>query len=216
VSGQARPCYRFLQALRQSASPEQARRFVVATGDAISFNTVYRDRRVLWPIQDLPFSLVFFCHQSPIDPDAGFQPPKGHPAGERESEGTKEETGTDDLLLLSEIVESVVLACAKEAGGLPGPDGLARRLVAAPLREPGAGPTERLFQATGRRWSGTGEHVVYLRPEIEGDRVKPEAVIEVWAWRRTAGGQRVWQRVGRPLRASHDESLSPSGGPHGN
>ena len=59
VTGQSQPSRRFLRALARSA-PEAARRLVVATGDAIAFNTIYRDRQVAWPIQELPFALVFF------------------------------------------------------------------------------------------------------------------------------------------------------------
>ena len=45
VTGQSTPCRRFLGELVRT-SPAQARRLLVATGDAVSFNTVYRDRRV--------------------------------------------------------------------------------------------------------------------------------------------------------------------------
>lgn len=70
------PARRFLRGLAR-ASPNQARRFVVATGDGLAFNTVYRDRAVAWPIQDLPFDLVFFCHRNPVDVQAGFRPEGG-------------------------------------------------------------------------------------------------------------------------------------------
>ena len=61
VSGQSQPSRRFLRALARTA-PDKARQFVVAAGDTIPFNTLYRDRQVTWPIQDLPFSIVSFCH----------------------------------------------------------------------------------------------------------------------------------------------------------
>jgi hypothetical protein len=70
---------RFLRGLARTA-PSEARRFVVATGDGIPFNDVYRDRDVAWPIQDLPFRLLFFCHRNPVDESAGFVPE--NPAGE--------------------------------------------------------------------------------------------------------------------------------------
>ncbi|MFO0843402.1 MAG: hypothetical protein U0797_13545 [Gemmataceae bacterium] len=73
VTGQQQPSRRFLRELARSA-PDTARRFVVAGGDALSFNTIYRDRQVTWPVQDLPFHLVFFAHRNPIDPAAGFLP----------------------------------------------------------------------------------------------------------------------------------------------
>src|SRR5262249_28814009 len=61
------PARRFLRGLMRLA-PLEASRFVVATGDGIDFNTVYRDRHLNWPIQDLPFALVFFSHRNPVDP----------------------------------------------------------------------------------------------------------------------------------------------------
>src|SRR5262249_33015478 len=67
----SQPARRFPRGLARIA-PAEARVFVVVTGDVLSFNTVYRDRKVAWPIQDLPFQLVFFCHRNPIDPAAGF------------------------------------------------------------------------------------------------------------------------------------------------
>ena len=48
-------------------------RFLVVNGDAIDFNTVYRDGNLTWPVQDLPFQLVFFCHRNPVYEEA-FQP----------------------------------------------------------------------------------------------------------------------------------------------
>ena len=73
LSGQTQPSRRFLHALRASR-PGRPAAFVVASGDAIAFNTVYRDRNVAWPIQDLPFSLVFFCHRNPVDPRGRLPP----------------------------------------------------------------------------------------------------------------------------------------------
>src|SRR5262249_52754068 len=60
---------RFLRALTRVA-PNEAGRFVVATGDAIDFSIIYRDRRLAWQIQDLPVTLVIFCHRNPADPGA--------------------------------------------------------------------------------------------------------------------------------------------------
>src|SRR5207253_1503719 len=65
------PARRYLRALSRFA-PAEAQRFVVATGDALAFNTLYRDRNFAWPIQDLPFSLICFCHRNPVDPAVGF------------------------------------------------------------------------------------------------------------------------------------------------
>jgi hypothetical protein len=80
-----------------------------------------------------------------------------------------------------------------------------------------------LFDEAGGRRSGTGEHVVCLRPRVKVDRgggevvpqVLTEAGIEVWAWRdRTgAGGGHAWQRVGA-LRVTYDGSSGDGGGGH--
>ena len=59
-----KPAYRFLHALVR-ISHKEARRFIVATGDAIDFDTVYRDRNLKWPIQDSAFyPRVFLSPQS--------------------------------------------------------------------------------------------------------------------------------------------------------
>src|SRR5207302_175475 len=150
LTGQSAPSRRFLRALVRSA-PGMARQFVVATGDAIAFNNVYRDRGVAWNVQDLPVPLVFFCHHNPIDPDAGFRPLQVH-AGH----------------------------------GGPGPVGTA-------LFNP---------DGSGKRKSGTGEHIVSLRPHVQGGRVLPEATIAVWAWHGQPGqklSEGEWRPVGEPL-----------------
>ncbi len=210
VTGQTQPSRRFLRALARRA-PDQARRFVVVTGDAPAFNTVYRDRRITWPIQDLPFKLVFFSHYNPIDPEAGFRP-HGEPD---EGDGAAEATGTEDVLLNSDIVEALVRGSRKD-GDLA--------LTAAQLGErftelrqvdgrlgfhPGGKP---LFAPDGNRRSGAGEHVICLRPRIEGDRVWPEATLEVWAWLPGPDGHRQWQRRGEPLVAYYGDS-PPEGSP---
>ena len=52
-----------------------------------------------------------------------------------------------------------------------------------------AGPDATpLFDADGNRRSGTGEHIVYLRPASTGDEISPKSIIEVWS--RQAGEYR--------------------------
>jgi hypothetical protein len=226
VTGQAQPSRRFLRYLARSA-PDAARRFVVATGDAVSFNIVYRDRQVTWPIQDLPFDLVFFCHQNPVDPHAGFREAPGSAGGaqERSAEQAKP-AGTEDLLLYTQLVEALALAFARE--GRPATDGeeLAGRLHELCIHQGRLdfsgpegtrlfrpGPGERTREHAGERRTGTGEHAVYLRPTLDGERVLPRAAIEVWAWQ-AEGGRRGWEpRRKEPLIVSYDES-QPGGGPH--
>jgi hypothetical protein len=172
VGGQTRPTRRFLRTLASSA-PLLARRIVVASGDVLSFNTVYRDRRVQWPIQELPFPLVFFCHFNPVDRDAGFRPLSELPGWkEPKGEGPRDPwtvarvtTGTEEILLYREIVKTLVREWLDARGGLRGGD-----------RSP-------LFDDDGNRRPGTGEYVVCVRPRFQdrtAARVLPEATVEVW------------------------------------
>lgn len=176
------PARRFLRGLER-ASPAEARGFVVATGDGLAFNTVYRDRNVSWPIQDLPFDLIFFCHRNPVDERAGFRPDRG-PRTTQFGQGVSS-TGTEDLLLYMDIVKALVHA-AHEGDGLPRTgDELRQRLSQARWKDGGVSfdPTGvPLFDDDGNRCPGTGEHVVWLQPVTEGKQVLPRARIRVWSW----------------------------------
>jgi hypothetical protein len=204
VTGQSSPSRRFLRELARTA-PAQARRLVVATGDAVSFNIVYRDRRVLWPIQDLPFPFIFFCHFNPIDADAGFRP-------EAEGEGDRNSsaTGTEDILLNSAIVETLVQALERD--GKPAADAaeLAARLADVRHKHGlfGYDPEGvQLFGSDGNRRGGAGENIVYLRPHFDGDRVLPEATIEVWYSRESIEAEHPWKRRNEnmpPLTVSYE------------
>jgi hypothetical protein len=228
VSGQSQPSRRFLRGLIRAA-PSLAGpqgQVVVATGDAISFNTVYRDRLVAWNIQDLPFPLVFFCHHNPIDPNAGFRL-SGHAGGQVEEDdpGDTAATGTEDVLLFADIVEAL-LQCGAPADAPPCANAaeLAERLARVRLHDDRIVPGEegiRLFDKAGQRRSGTGEHVVCLHPmwdEDFKDRLLPRATIEVWAWRRREGSRsergQVWQRCGERLKVSYSNMRREGGGPH--
>jgi hypothetical protein len=212
VTGQSGPSRRFLRELARS-SPDLVRRFVVAVGDAIPFNTIYRDRMVTWPIQDLPFTLVLFSHRNPIDPNADFRP-LGSTPGPRRRSAAVAASGTEDLLLYSDIVEAVVLAFAGPGSETNVEDaaGLAAGLDALHLDGNRLGRESRgrpLFTLNphykGMRNSFTGEHVICLQPHFEGRRVKPEATIEVWA--RVPGinpEHPAWKRIGELL-VSYDE-----------
>jgi hypothetical protein len=219
VSGQAQPSRRLLRDLARSA-PDTARRFVVVTGDAIAFNLIYRDRQITWPIQDLPFHLVFFCHRNPIDREAGFKPlssRRGMGFEEDPSESSLAlSSGTEDLLLFADLVEALSLAFRGDSiTPVLNAEELGARLAEVRYR-PGAplglasGGTA-LFDATGKRHNGTGEHVVYLRPQFQGDRVLPEAIIEVWGWQTSEQDGRRWTRSGEPLAVSYDEARMRGG-----
>src|SRR5262249_31090676 len=108
------PARRLLRELEQT-SPLESRRFVVATGDSISFTNIYRDKEVVWPIRDLPFPLVLFCHCNPVLPEARAQA-KAAATGEisaNPDEGSPG-TGTEDLLLFSDIIQALVPAACKD------------------------------------------------------------------------------------------------------
>ena len=202
VTGQAGPTRRFLHDLARSA-PLTARRFVVVTGDAIGFDTVYRDRLVLWPVQDLPFDLVFFCHRDPVSAAAGFAPEKG------------DSNGTESLLLYQDIVESLALACRAEGGLAATPQKLKEGLESLGLREgrlvlgTGVPLFDKAPRRQGMRRNGTGEHVVRVRPLFEGERALPRAVIEVWARSSEEEGL-VWRRVAAPLVAGYEANQQGS------
>ena len=185
LSGQAQPSRRLVRALAR-LEPRTVRRFVMATGDAIPFNTIYRDRNVTWPIQDLPCTLVFFCHCNPVA-DEGLR--TDNPSA----------SGTEDLLLYGEIVQALRLA--NSAGG-PCADADALRDRLRHLRRAGRrlGPGadgNPLFDDSGNRRSGSGEHVVWLQPRFDGKRVLPEAVLRVYAWQ---PGNVPWALRGKRLR----------------
>jgi hypothetical protein len=219
VTGQEEPSRRFLRGLvRGIPSLSKGVQIVVATGDAISFNTVYRDRHVSWNIQDLPFPLVFFCHHNPIDADAGFRAGAIEDGPSREGErDITAETGTEEVLLFSDIVEALVQAGAPaEETPCANATELAERLANTRREDDrialGDGGVP-LFDDEGQRRSGTGEHVVYLQPmwnEDFKDRLLPRATIEVWAWRRRDWSQgergQYWERRCEPLTVWYSDS----------
>jgi hypothetical protein len=203
------PSRRFLRALVRTA-PVEARRFVVATGDSLAFNTVYRDRNVAWPIQDLPFPLVFFCHRNPVDETLGFRP-ESSSRPEAVSPMGSPVAGTEDLLLYVDILEALVRAAYQDGRLAADAEDLRPRLGQARWLKAAArvsfGPEgQPLFDGEGHRQSGTGEHVVYLRPTLQGVQVLPRASIAVWSWQAEgAPGNRWWRRQAL-LPVDYDES----------
>lgn len=204
------PARRFLRGLVRGA-PVQAGQLVVASGDSIDFNTIYRDRLVAWPIQDLPFDLVFFSHRNPVDP-ALFRPEsteKGQFGGGASGLTT---SGTQDLLLYRDILEAVVEAAYRDGRLIESADTLAVN-----LRESLGKDARPRFDLDGNRLSGSGEFVVCLRPLRIGDRVLPRAVVQVWNRTEGTKGVRDWVRVpvaGQP-ELIVDYSPSPATGSPG-
>ena len=196
---------RFLRTLCRRA-PEEIRKLVVATGDAITFNTIFRDRDVAWNIQDMPVPLVFFSHRSPIDESAGF--------------GKKDlvlnqltVTGTQDLLLYRDVSEAVLLAAWQGDRWVKDADLMIDRMRQLqwsrgrifqidPEKDRTVGP---FFDVEGNRHPRTGEHVVWLQPALEGKRNLARATITVW--RMTGqGSEQNWELAGPPLTVKYDRS----------
>lgn len=204
----AQAARRFLRSLVRAA-PGQARRFVVLTGDVISFNTVYRDRTAAWPVQDLPFDLVLFSHRNPISDSDGFTPETPLTTGQ--DGAALNTTGTDELLLAVDIVEGLVQA-ALPNGALVSTSEQLRQQLKMAVWEPngrdgrvGFGDEGvRFFRSNGDRRYGTGEHVVWLAPRVDGQRLLPRADIEVWAWQGSRQERRWTRTLGSPLAVEYD------------
>jgi hypothetical protein len=207
VPATSQPCRRFLRALRKSA-PVTARRFVVVTGDSIEFNKIYRDRNLTWPIQELPLKLVFFCHRNPVDREAGFR--ELNEVGDYDFNQGSPTTGTEDLLLFRDVVETVVQAAYRGERLLSSADALRDNFRVIEWKK-----GRLLFGPRGNRHSGTGEHVVYLRPPLlRNNRVAPKSEIEIWSRFQDVPGKgaNAWVLT-RYLSASYD-SGSGEGDPN--
>ncbi|HMF11080.1 MAG TPA: hypothetical protein VKE94_02210 [Gemmataceae bacterium] len=209
VAGQSQPSRRFLRALNVNLAAWE-RRFVVATGDTLSFNTIYRDRNTTWPIQDLPFSLLFFCHRNPVSADSGFSPDASSDRSESASN-----SGTEDLLLFKDLVRALLHSTTADGAELGDAATVTKRLSALRRSDvlDNATSDAVLFDEDGNRRTGTGEHVVWLEPTIDDSlRVLPKATITVWSRQVDGtGGERWMQR--RKLAVLYE---SPSGEPgHG-
>lgn len=208
-AGSPQAARRFLRSLVRTA-PTQARRAVVLTGDVLSFNTVYRDRSAAWPIQDVPFDLVFFCHRNPISDADGFAAETPQTNGR--DGAALHTTGTDELLLAVDIVEALVQAAFPGGTLVSTGEQLGEQLRTARWQPTGRDGrvgfgTEGVpfFRANGDRRNGTGEHVVWLAPRTAGQRVLPRADIEVWAWQGARRQERHWTRAhGSPLEVEYD------------
>jgi len=194
VTGQIGPTRRFVRELARW-DPNLARRFVVASGDAISFDHVYRDRRITWPVQDLPVVLVFFSHRNPVDAGAGFLA-EGHPKATPSSTSS-----TASLRLYQDIIDALILAAPQANHAEELREGLAElRFFHGQVTQNPEGSL--LFGPDGRRNNGTGEHVVCVRPLFVEEQAIPEALIEIW--RQSAEGS--WVQVGEALSVSyHDQ-----------
>jgi hypothetical protein len=181
----AQPARRFLRTLVRRA-PLDVRSLVAVTGDSITFDTIYRDRDTAWNVLDLPVPLVLFSHRNPVDETSGFRDKADpdHPAST---------TGTQDLLLHRDLMEALLEAAFRGSELLQDADAVERRLretrwvkgrVFAANRSDGAqAGGVPLFSADGDRQPRTGEHIVWLKPLLDGEHTLPEAEITVWRLR---------------------------------
>ncbi len=194
---------RFLRTLCRRA-PSELKNIVVANGDSISFNSLYRDRDLAWNVQDVPVPLIGFSHRNPIDPATGF--------GAKDLvTGRVDNTSTQDLLLYRDLVEAVVFAAFQDGTLLANSDFVLERLKGVMWRAtnvvpgPAAGGSIPFFDAEGNRSAGTGEHVVWLKPSYDGTRILPRADLSVYR-AEVQRKQTTWQDVGLPLTIFYDRA----------
>jgi hypothetical protein len=162
-------------------SPLIGQRLVAVTGDGVSFNTVFRDADVAWPVEELSIPLVFFAHQNPVAWDTSEGPSAATQVAPEIA--LHQPTATDDVLQIADMIR--VIAEAIYLGDkVKHADKLLAKLRA---NQPG------FYTPDGERRTGEGEYVIVVRPQFEeGGRVKREATYDVYT---RQGGQ--WKPVRR-------------------
>jgi hypothetical protein len=198
---------RFLRTLLRRSAQTDWKNLVVMTGDSLNFNTIFRDRDVAWNIQDLPVPLVLFSHRSPVAEDVGFQ---AAPDGSV----TQRATGTEDLLLFRDILESLVLSAYQGLQLTASADELHDRLKQLRWRDNRIYPPQPadqsmlLFNSTdGNRSNGTGEHVIALRPDPDDRGVYAQATITVWHLQGVQSQLGNWREI-RTMTVTYDTLAS--------
>ena len=191
LSGQLQPSRRFLRALAR-LDPNVIPRLVATTGDAVSFNTIYRDRNVAWPIQDFPCDLILFAHRNPVAGDAGFQRvARGAEQGMGSGPGS---TGTEDVLLYADMIEALTFTAFHDKKLVADADEMREQLrqmrwnrhdeqVCLDQQQP------LLFAENGDRAPGTGECIIWLQPKQSRGVVLPEGALRVYHHARETGGE---------------------------
>jgi hypothetical protein len=138
-----------------------------------------------WPIRDLPFALVFFCHRNPVDRALGFHEQEG-PRSKEADAGSPSSTGTEDLLLFMDILEGVTQGCFLDDSG---------KVVAA-LPGNGSELKQRLQRA---RWGKVTNQVAFA----DDGPTLFEAALTVWSWETDSStGKRRWQQE-EPLKVQY-------------
>jgi hypothetical protein len=200
---------RFLHTVVRRSTPADLQNLVVLTGDSMSFNTIFRDRNVAWNIQDLPVPLVMFSHRNPVAEDVGFKETTAASA-----------TGTEDLLLYRDVLETLLLTSYRGQPAMPSSDDLALSLhelswANGRVRALLASETGTLLfnPNDGNRNDGTGEHIVILRPDptsaagTGGGGLLAQATITVWHLEADSNQRSAWRKV-RTFTVTYD-NLTP-------
>jgi hypothetical protein len=170
----SQPTRRILRAFA-SDSPLIGQRLVAINGDGVSFNLVFRDGDVAWPVRELSIPLVLFAHQNPVAWDTGET--IGGPTG------LHPPNSTDDVLLFADMIR-VILQAIYLNERVNDADGLAAKLRSG---------QPRFYTPQGERRTGEGEYVFVVRPQFsKGGRVDRIAVFDVYTRR---GGK--WEHVRR-------------------
>lgn len=177
------PARRFLRSLYHT-DPNERFLWVVTVGDAIDWNTLYRDRRLTWPVVDVPFPLIAFMHRNPVEMQLKLG--RGFVADDS-TEHTPNPSGTDDLLLYRDIGHSLVTACFRNQQLASQPD-ILRQSLRAEVNE----YQQPLFDEDGNRPDMAGEYITLLRPVHEELRIAPLSRIEVYERKSQA---KSWQRI---------------------
>lgn len=200
LPGGPAPARRVLRSLYHT-DPNERFLWVVTVGDAIDWNTLYRDRRLTWPVVDIPFPLIAFMHRNPVEthlksgrsfiPDdvMGELP---HPSG------------TDDLLLYRDIGHSLVTACFQKDQLIADPDTLL-----GSLRTEVDEHRKLQFDEEGNRPGMGGEYITLVRPVHDELRILPLSRIEVY---RRKSQSNAWQRVIQ-LQANYSTDQAVRGNP---
>jgi hypothetical protein len=165
------------------------------TGDGIGVNTFFRDREFAWPVRSLPIPVALFTHADPFawDEPGGPTPPRDYgltppsPGGVRSS--------TEDIQHFTRMARSIAMGSFPE-----GRDSIvdSAEFLSTNLKK----LKPAFFDDDGNRHSGTGEHVVVLRPSnpvdvLGGRRTHTDAVLEVYV---RQGEHRKWTLLhSRPL-----------------
>jgi hypothetical protein len=195
---------RFLRTVVRRSTHHDMRNVVVVAGPSMSFNTLYRDHDVSWNIQDVPLPLVVFCHRNPVEESVGFhEPERGLTAPSA--------TGTEDLLVYRDILESLILGAYDGPKLTDSADRLGRQLTELRWHDKRVASSEApgplLFQADHNRSPETGEHIVVLQPRVDEHGLVIEAVLRVYRADGDPGRRDAWVVV--KTLTLHYEGLGP-------